>query len=283
MATDVPAADPKTATPYPTRFGWGMRLFLAVLLFDMIFRSFSVMWPWGDWAKDLDMQTMPRRLPTRAELAELPLESSVDNPAPLQEEVMLTLDSVWVYFKPWPEPQTRARLHTWNDSGRWALAWMTTRLEFIENVIGINEEWPMFSPSVGRRKWLARARLVYADGSEEIVRGKCDPEDLTNYSHWWEEKVLDHELKVREGGESKARDSFGYCNLLSHRYSRNASGSELRRIYLYLVRYDLPPPGVDARQWLKEQTGPPSEQQYQPFYSFDVSTRKGTILIEQYD
>src|SRR5262245_42842252 len=169
MAADVPPADPPATPPYPTRFGWGMRVFLTVLLFDMVFRSFSVIWPTEEWARELGMETMPRRLPTRAELDTLPLEADDYTPDPVQEELMLTLDSVWGFFKPWPEATTRARLRTWKDSGKWALAWTTTRLELVENVLGINEEWPMFSPSVSRRKWIARARRVYADGSERIV------------------------------------------------------------------------------------------------------------------
>lgn len=268
--------------PYPTRFGWGMRLFLCVLLFAMVFRSFSVLWPTSEWADKLDMRIMPRRLPTRAELNALSAQASEESPNPVREEVLLALDSVWEFFHPWPDPAARARIRTWPDFGRWTLVWLTSRLEFCENLVGFNEEWPMFSPSVARRKWVARARLQYADGSERIVRGLSDPEDLTRYGHWWEEKILDHELKVKEG-KSRSSDNFGYCNLLLHRYPKSETGASLQTISLFVVRYDLAPPGVDAYEWLRNQTGPPAKQVYADFYRFDVRTRQGTCLIDRYD
>lgn len=282
MSSATPAPESGVKPPYPTRFGWGIRLLLCFLIFDMLWRGFSVCYPWGEWAGELDMRKRPRRLPTRAEIAEMAREASDTNPTPVRDEVFKALDSVWTFFKPWPDAEVSSRLHTWQDTGKWAMVWTTSRLEFIENVFGYNEEWPMFSPSVGKKKWLARARLVFADGSERIVRSKGDPEDLTNYSHWFEEKILDHELKVKEG-ERYESDVIGYCNLLLHRHGRNDRGAELKKIYFFVVRYDLPPPGVDIRKWWKEQTGPPADQVYKEFYEYDVATRKGTILVESYD
>ncbi|MFO0844938.1 MAG: hypothetical protein U0797_21515 [Gemmataceae bacterium] len=275
-------ADAPARPPFPTRFGWGMRLFLALILFDMAFRGFSVTYPWGDWADELGMRTMPIRLPTRAEWAELPSQATEDNPHPLREEICRSLDSAWDYLKPWPGPAERAKVRTWADGGKWALAWLSSRLEFAENLVGFNEEWPMFSPSVSTNKQVARARLAYADSTERVVRGLCDPEDLTRYSHWFEEKVLDHELKVCEGGEAKARDNRGYCNLLAHRYPRGDAGAPLTTIHLFMVRYDLVPPHADARAWLRAQTGPPKGQVLADFYRYDVAAREGTILLRSY-
>jgi hypothetical protein len=257
-----------------------MRLFLSVILFGIVFNSFSVLWPWNDWAKELKMRRLPVRLPTRAEIAELAGQATDDNPAPLREEVMLSVDSLWDYFKPWPGRATRAHMRTWKDGGKWALTWLTTRLGFVEEVLGVPEEWPMFSPSASRRKWVARARLIYSDGGERIIRGKCDPEDLTRYSHWFEEKVLDYELKVKERRDD---DNYGYCNLLMHRYARTDGGAELVRIVLYQVRYDLPPPDVNAHDWLEEQTGPPPAQVYKAFYEFDVPACRGKPLPGPHD
>ena len=42
---------PPGEPPYPRRFGWPMRLFLALMLFHMSFRSLSVLVPWKGWAK----------------------------------------------------------------------------------------------------------------------------------------------------------------------------------------------------------------------------------------
>jgi hypothetical protein len=280
-----PASTDDSARPsYPTRFGWGMRLFLGVLLFEIVFRSLSVLFPWADWAgeSELDMRTMPVRLPTQAEMAGLAEKATTERPHPVADDVMESLDSLWDYWKPWPEARTRAKMRNWTDGGKWGLCWLSSRFDFVENVIGFNQEWPMFSPGVATKKWFARARLVYADGSDQIVRGLCDPDDLTRYSHWFQEKILDHELKIKEG-KGHVDDNFGYCNLLSHRYPHNQAGSPLTRIYLFIVRYEFPPPGVDARAWLAEQTGPPAKQVYADFYVFDATTRNGKCLLDKYD
>ncbi len=269
--------------PYPTRFSWAMRLFLGLFLFNMLFRSFSVLYPWQDWADELDLTTMPRRLPTRAELAALPWRADTPQSNSIRGELRRTLDSLGDFVKPWPEASARQRIHSWADGGKWALAWTSTRLGFLEGLVGVNQEWPMFSPSVSRYKLIPRARLVYADGSEQIVRGKCDPADLTCYSHWWEEKILDYELKVAPGGESKAEDNFGYCNVLQHRYPHNDQGAKLKTIYLFIVRIEHPPPGVDARAWLTVQSGPPPQQIYPDFYEFDVAQGRSRILQRSYD
>jgi hypothetical protein len=257
-----------------------MRLFLGVLLFDMTYRSLTVFLPWSAWCRELDLRGMPVRLPTRAEVAELSAKASPERPHPVRDEVLDSLDSVWTFFKPWPGPATRARLHSGGDWGKYALCWLNTRLEFVENVAGINEEWPMFSPNVSRRQRVTRARLLYADGSERVRRNHGDPEDLTRYSHWFEEKVLDHELKVRasRGNEDEA---FGYCNLLAHRYRLNAEGSPLRKIRLFAVAYNLPPPDVDARAFLAAQSGDalPADQKGPDFYEYDVAQRSGTWLL----
>jgi hypothetical protein len=312
-----PPAAPPPGPPRYRRFGWPLRLFLAFLLFDIVFRSLSVLFPWADWAEELKMRTMPERLATRAELARKVAEARPGE-SPVLEDVMVACDSIWEYFKPWPGPETRPLLGSWQSRGRFVLCWLSSRLEFCENVVGINEEWPMFSPSTSRKKYLTRARLFYADGSERILRNHADPEDLTRYSHWNQEKVLDHELHVSDG-KNRQSDAFGYCNLLSHRHARNENGAELIRIRLFSIRYDLTPPDVaDVREYLRARTGPPLDQaavagvaalawggphdtvidccfalrvaqspilpwgQYYPdFYDYDVASREGRYLLEK--
>lgn len=269
------------ACPYPTRFGWGMRLFLTLLLFDIIFRSFSIMIPWGAWADELDITIRPRRLPTRAEFAEMRAKADPDEIDPAVDELSKVADSMWEFWRPWPEPSARQKIRTWADGGKWTLVWVTSRLELVENVLGFNEEWPMFSPNVGRERYVVRARLAYADGTERTVRSRGDPEDLCHYSHWFEEKILDHELKIREGRSGSA-DSWGFCNMLRHRYATNDAGAALAKIHLFVVLYELPPPTADAREWLAAQTGPPANQVYPDFYTFDAKTNMGECLLDSY-
>src|SRR4051812_24169366 len=197
------AVGPETP-PAPTRFSWPMRIFLTVLLFDIVFRSLSILLPTGEWAQDLDLRFYPVRPYTRAEAEAArrreraalgastagllaspqgPLSAAstlhLGRPDPVLEDALETLDSVWTYGKPWPGPSTRARIHSGEDVGKFVLCWLTSRLEFLENLVGVNQDWPMFSPSVGRRKFISRARLTYAEGSTATVRMLSDPEDLT--------------------------------------------------------------------------------------------------------
>jgi hypothetical protein len=278
--------------PKPPRFSWPMRIFLFVLLFDIIFRSFTVLIPWEDWAKELKMRTMPLRLSTAAERQRLARSASPDNPDPVTKDTLESLQSLHTFLTPWPDEKTSEHITTWTDAGKFTVIWLSSRLDFAENLIGFNQEWPMFSPNVGRHKTVARARLVYADDSERIVRNHGEPVNLNSYAHWNEEKVLDHELKVRGSGSED--EWFGYCNLLAHRYPQNDSGSSLVKIRLFDVEFDLAPPGVDYRQWYLEQMrltpdrldgseGPDEDTKWQTkkdFYEFDVAQRSGQSLVK---
>jgi hypothetical protein len=253
-----------------------MRLFLALLLFDIVFRSLSVLWPWKSWSKQLAMQRLPVRLATRAELDRERARAQPGAPDPFFEDAFESLDSIWEFFKPWPGPKTRRKIHNWRDGGKFALFWLGSRFEFLENVVGINEEWPMFSPSCTGEKYIGRARLHYADGTTAIHRQLGDPADKTRFAHWNEEKRLDHELKICKGRDED--DCWGYCNWLGHRYARNENGSPLKRIVLFTVRYESLPPGEDAYTWWKAQSGPPRDQHLPPFYEYDVATRHGKSI-----
>ncbi len=269
-----------TATPAPApvrpRFRWPMRVFLTLLLFDIVFRSFSVLVPWDDWRKEFEMDNMPERLPTRAELAELAAAPDDDeHPDPLTRKLFASADSVWDYWRPWPDWRVRRRLHDGEAWAKWAMCWLSSRCLFVENLLGFDQEWPMFSPNVRRKNTVTRAELTYADGSREEVRMLADPVDLTNYSHWNQEKILDHELHVKE---ERFGDCMGYCNLLAHRHATNAAGARLVKISLRAVRYKLPSPDVDPVESLRAQSGPPEHSgqiDRHPFFVYDPATRKG--------
>jgi len=269
-----------------------MRIFLSVLLFDMIFRSCSVLYPWRRWAEELQMETMPRRLATAAECKDLGQQATPDNPHPVRDRTLESLTSLRRFLAPWPTPQTHTHLDNPSAWGKYSLVWMTSRLSLFEHVVGFNNEWPMFSPDVADIKTVARARLVYADGSERIVRSHADPVDLNAYSHWNEDKILNHELKVR-WERSRKEECFGWCNWLAHRHPRNADGFLLVKIQLFEVTYRLAPPGCDASSWYKEQMrltpdhvpstppGPDEKARWQTgpaFYEYDPAAREGRML-----
>jgi hypothetical protein len=235
-----------------------MRIFLTFIVFDMCFRSVTVVLPWRDWAKELKVETAPVRFPTRAEIANFPVKPTDEHPDPLGDDIRKTLRSVRSFYNPWPGEKTRAKITDLRSGGKYAAVWLITRLDLLESTVGINEEWPMFSPSVSQSRWIARARVIYEDGSERLVRQLADPEDLTHYSHWFQEKKLDYELKVRHKWNDQDEyygddECNGWCNLLAHRYARNEAGSPVWRVVIYDVKYRYPPPGADAAAYLREQ------------------------------
>lgn len=265
----------------PPRFRWPMRLLLFLLIGDMLVRGFGVLLPLPAWREELGMERQPRRLPTRAEVRELLARDAIPYSESLTEEVLRSLDSVWNFCKPWPGRDVRERIaeaDSWKRGGTFVLCWLNTRLEFLENLAGIDQEWPMFSPSVSQWRWIARARLEFADGTTQTIRQTADPADLTRFTHWNQEKVLDYELHVRDDDEIA---TSGWCNLLAHRHARNEQGAALARIVVFLVRYDYPPPGTDARAFLHAQTGPPADQVRPPYYEYDARTRQGKMLPRQ--
>jgi hypothetical protein len=262
MADSTAVSPAPAEDPAPPRFSLGMRLFLSLLLFDIVFRSLAVLLPCEAWSEELALPTMPTRLPTRAELAALPSDQA------RRERLLQSADSCWEFFKPWPSAATRDHLQGWSDGGKFVLCWLDSRCEFLENCLGINERWPMFSPNVSTAKTLARTKLLYADGSLQTVRLLSDPEDLTHYTHGFGlEKVLDYEVRVAD----EFNPALGYCNLLKHRYAHNAAGSPLQSIWIYRVSYRYTPPGEPAEAFLRAQTGPPLSQVSAPFLIYDVT------------
>jgi hypothetical protein len=266
----VPIA-PASAAP---RFSWPMRIFLTVMVFEIVFRSASVLVPWKDWESSLRMdeecvpdenvpgrgeyvtRRFPRALPTRAEAARLAERPSPDNPFPVADRVGQSLDSLARFLSPAPTEKVIRESNSTDDLGKFVVVWINRRLSLAENLVGFEQRWEMFSPGASKQKDLTRARLVFEDGSEEVVHQDCDPEDLLCYFRWNFEKVGDYEMQAKDDGGHK-EECVGYCNVVAHQHPRNAAGSPLKKIYLFRIHYDYPPPDVDARAWLAERNGPP--------------------------
>jgi hypothetical protein len=211
-----------------------MRLFLGLIVFDMVFHSLAVLTPYQKWCKELGIARYPRRLPSVQEMTEDPKEAGDQQ----GHRVMDSLDSVWIFFKPWPSAETREKLDSWSDGAKFTLCWLTTRLGFLEELVGFKQKWTMFSPNVGDDDDVVRAKMVYADGSIRFVRTEADPEDLTHYGHWFKEKVLQYSTRLDQDWDARV----GYCNLLRHRYPQSEGGAKLVRIYLIKVRIKYPKP-----------------------------------------
>jgi hypothetical protein len=270
LANHSEGASPPAARP---RFSWPMRLFLGFIVFDMVFHSLAVLTPYRDWCKELDIETFPEELPTVKEMTDLADDPNNDHPSPATDRLMDSFDSAWTFFRPWPSSKTRRKLHTWNEGGKFVICWLTTRLGFLEQVVGFEQKWTMFSPSVGKGDTLVRARLVYADGSVRLVRTEADPQDLTHYSHWFKEKVLEYSTKLVEDNDAR----LGFCNLLANRYPLSDHGAELLRIYLIKVYIPYPDPDEeDVAKFMRQYNGPPRWENKKPFWVYDdLGKRQG--------
>jgi hypothetical protein len=271
--------------PLP-RFSWPMRIFLFLLVFDMVFHSLAVLLPIKKWCKEILVDRFPERLPTAEEREKLahydevaafylgPGVIAVDKPDPVCERVMKSMDSIWEFFMPWPDSYSRKKIKNWGDGSKFVVCWLTTRLGFFEQLFRIPQRWTMFSPNVGKSDTMVRARLVYEDGSERLVRTSADPVDLTHYGHWWKEKILQYETKLDEDYDAR----MGWCNLIAHRNRVNDKGSKLVKIYLIKVRIVYPEPDEeDIEEFMRAQNDEDDLhwRTKPPFWEYDVKTREG--------
>jgi hypothetical protein len=276
---DIAQAGPVLSGPGRSRrFGWPMRVLLSLLLFDIVVHSLCGAFPLKDWRKEFGLESHPERLPTRQEFAQLRAAGD----AALHNKVNESLVSTRDFFNPWPNAENRAKLGTWDACSRYAVAWLSSRLDLVENTVGFDQTWRMFSPNVATWHHVVRARLQYSDGSEYLVKQALEPADLTCYTRWNVEKILNFEVDVCwERG--RIEECRGWCNLLSHRYARNEAGAPLTSIFLYEVRIDYPAPGEEPRAFLHHQMemirDHHSEKASRTFFTFNVQA--GTWNMER--
>jgi hypothetical protein len=245
-----------------------MRIFLAVIVFDMVFHSLAALTPYDRWLEDLEVERFPKRLPTAQEMRALAAKGYDDGLDPVADRVLDSFDSLWVYFKPWPSSATRKKIGGWGDAGKYALGWLTSRLGFLEQVVRFEQRWTMFSPGVAEDVDMVRTRLVYWDGSTRVVRLEIDPEDLTRYSRWLKGKVVEYSTNL----DSDWAGRLGACNLLAHRYPRNRRGAELVKIYLIKFRIKYPDPDhEDIEGFMRRQNGPPGWDKKPAFWEYNLT------------
>jgi hypothetical protein len=274
---DSPATSQAPPQPERPRFSWPLRVFLFLVVFDMIYHSLAALLPYKDLCKELDMPAFPKALPTRAEMRELAAKGSPGTTDPVGERLMETADSLWEYFRPWPSAATRKKMSGVGDGLKFAYCWLSSRVGFFEQLVRFEQRWTMFSPNVVTDDFLARAKLVYRDGSVAFRRTSADPEDLTRYAHWFKEKVLEYETKLDYDPEAR----LGWCNLLAHRYPRSPGGAPLDKIYLIRVKVLYPAPDEeDIEGFMRRQSEDTAWKKKAPFWEYEVATRKGKRLAD---
>src|SRR5438105_15593130 len=92
------------------RFSWPMRLFLGVIVFDMVFHSFAALFPYRDWCKGYQIDTLPLGLPDPEERAALDRAQPEANHRLLTERVMSSFDSPCQFWKPCPATESRTKM-----------------------------------------------------------------------------------------------------------------------------------------------------------------------------
>jgi len=237
-----------------------MRIFLSIMVFDMIARSLLDVSPVDDWGQEFGLpeNEMPLRLPTARDLRAI--DRRVDsNYGSRAERYQATLESVGDFFYQAPPQAVREKLQSRLDYARYGLWRLYTRLRFVGKLVGVDQSWKMFSPNVGTRDRLARFRLRYDDGSQRIVRLGIDPPDATRHFYWMFEKHIQTEAAIHRDVDART----GYCNMLAHRHAVSERGARLSEIDVFAVEYVYPTPYEHARSALAPQSGPP-ENQFQP-------------------
>lgn len=246
MTTGTPASP---SHDYPRRFGWGMRVFLSLFLFDMIFRA--MVWGLGEFG------TPPADHDEA--LAALPLRG---------ESGTASVRSAGRFLVPWPNEADRAGIESPADVGAYSVHWLMTRLEFLGNVAGIDQRWRMFG-SVFSTKYLPGVRLVFTDGSSRVAHGAVTPPDVSRFWRLFNEKRLQAESHSLTDDDARR----GYANWLSHRHPFNAAGSPLVLIEFFEVAYERPAPGSDVRAELRSRKDPLAGPREPVFWRYDVATR----------
>src|SRR5437016_1378722 len=122
---DAPRAGP--------RLSWPTRLIVVFLVFDIVFHSFSSIGGYRDWMEEKDLPRFPKRLPTLREIQE------PDEEFPPGDRAGRALDSTWDYLRPWPDQETRGKLKGWRDYGMFEVCWVSSRLECLENLVGVRQ------------------------------------------------------------------------------------------------------------------------------------------------
>ena len=272
MSTAIAATSPLAPSP-PPRFSWPKRFLLAFLLFDIVGQSVLALVNYGPWMDEKGMGRFPRPLTSLKEWSELAHE---DGPA-LSERIWDTCDSLWDYAKPWPNKAVREQFCSWSDWGMYGVAWLGSRLAMVNNVIGIRQHWTMFSPTVAKGIGLPRARLLYADDTSRVVRSVLDPEDLTHFWRWLNQRRCDSEKYLFDDELWR----IGYYSFLRHQYPAADSGAPLAKILLYRVHYDFPAPDEDAAEVLRRQNGPPQWDAPGPFYVFEIAEDRERYLAPE--
>lgn len=255
---------PSNGETKPSAHSSWLRLFIAVSLTTMVLRSgLNTVMHHLDWSSELEMFTLPYPLPDARERADIRAGGS--RYATLTERTASSAASVLRFFAPSPSAKTAPHLTSATAWLKYGVVWVHTRLEFLGRLIGVDERWTMFSPSVGTRRVAVRAHLHFADGSMTEVRTRVEPDDFTDFVRPFAQRRLQLAINIAELDDVRT----SWCQALIRAHPTNESGATLVVIDLHKVRHDLPPPDVDpVAHWSAENH---RRAESAPFWRCDVT------------
>ena len=263
--------------PYATRYPWYTRWFIIAAVFFIVSRSaFNVRMHKVDWAKELSMYTLPYALPTSKEREEIRAGKSKRYPT-LEKRFDASYGSFLRFANPVPQQKTLDKIESNLDWLKYAAVWLHSRMEFVGRIVGVEERWTMYSPTVGKVRTVVRAVLRYEDGTTTEARARTEPRDLANYFRPFAQRRLQFDINLpnMEGVR------LGWARYLSRHHGTNAEGSPLKTIDMYKVSYKLPDPGADyGKHW---RSGNGRRVKGDPFWRFDVARNKGQSLEKKKD
>lgn len=225
-------------------YAWGARWFIIASVFAIVVRStLNIGMHHTPWLKELGMYTVPFPLPAKSERSDLAHGVSASHHS-LTARLADSGASVLRFFLPWPNDETAARLTSYREWLAYAAVWTHTRLEFLGRIIGVDERWTMYSPSVGTSRKVVRARLHYEDGIIREVRSLAEPDDLATFVRPPAQRRLQHDVNLTN--IAALREAWALK--LAKTYPRSAAGSRLLHVDLHWVRHPFAPPSVNSHE-----------------------------------
>jgi hypothetical protein len=252
-----------------------MRLFLSAYVFDMVVRSMITLTPFdAAWLKDLKMERYPLALPMPSELTTIEQGKS-ERYEGVAERYGASLLSTLEYTSPWPSKKTWGAIESPLDLGKYVVVWVGTRLSFTGALLGLDQNWPMFSPNVRKSRVVPRAKLIFEDGSSKQLWLLGEPWDTTSFSRWFIKRPLQIDIRLHKDYDAR----LGVSRHLARTFPYSEAGSALRFVEMYKVTYHLPRPDQDAHRVLEKQNRKKTWKK--PFWRYDVVTRKGKTIEDE--
>lgn len=257
---------------YPTKYPWHIRLIIVASVFFIVVRStFNIQMHKLHWADELSMFTLPFALPTAQERHEIETGKSkrYDD---VWSRYSASFASVLRFANPVPPEKTLAKISSGADWLKYGLLWIHTRIEFLGRLVGVDERWTMYSPTVGKTRTVARAVLWYSDGSTMEARAKTEPRDLASFVRPFSQRRLQYDINL----PAMTGVRLGWSRYLARNWPQNDKGAKLEKIDFYKVAYKLPDPGQDyTKHW---RSGNARKVKGEPFWRYIVATDKGVSL-----